>query len=93
MDAVLDEYPPVANVVIECIKASNPLIPASQSIAVHIKVRLAYTPKIPPANCRARGIALSLASYVSVLNNCIPPIDKIGKIAKAITMIPIPPSH
>ncbi len=44
------------------------------------------------ANSRALGSAFSFSDD-SVLNSCIPPIFKRGRIDIAITIIPIPPSH
>ena len=48
---------------------------------------------IAAAICVVLGSTFSFLELNSVWNNCIPPIFKIGNIAIAITMIPIPPSH
>ena len=41
----------------------------------------------------ALGTTFSGVSKFSALNSCIPPTLSIGKIAIAITITPIPPSH
>ena len=48
---------------------------------------------IPLVSDVALGITFSGFSKFSALNNCIPPTLSIGKIAIAITITPIPPSH
>ena len=45
------------------------------------------------AICAARGNAFSDWSELSMRNNCMPPTLSIGKMATAMTMIPMPPTH
>ena len=39
------------------------------------------------------GKVFSYGSSCYICNNCIPPICKVGSIATASTIIPIPPNH
>ena len=48
---------------------------------------------IPLVSDVALGTTFSGFSKFSALNNCMPPTLSIGKIAMAITITPIPPSH
>ena len=45
------------------------------------------------AICAAAGSTFSDVSELSMRNSCMPPTWSIGKTDRAMTMIPIPPSH
>ena len=47
---------------------------------------------IAPAIWAARGSTLSV-SNASTRNSCMPPTCRIGRMATAMTMMPMPPSH
>ena len=46
-----------------------------------------------PASWAARGSTFSELSEDSVWKSCMPPTRSIGRIAMAVTMMPMPPSH
>ena len=47
------------------------------------------------AVCVMRGVSLRsfIGPGISALNSCTPPMPSIGRIATAITMMPMPPYH
>ena len=58
-----------------------------------IIVKPKYKIIISKINLFILGSVFSYGSSCSICNNCIPPICKVGRIAIASTIIPIPPNH
>ncbi len=87
------EKPAVATEVMAWFTASNQPMPARWKASVPSSVNSRYTPTMYLATMCERGSTFSDQSEDSVWNRRMPPTRSSGRIATAMAMKPMPPSH
>ena len=87
------ERPPVETAAMAWQTASNQSIPATLNRTVEATVRPRYVSVMPFAVSLTVAKGLSPRSDDSVRKSCMPPTRRTGRMAIAMTMMPMPPNQ